>query len=379
MTRRRNSRMRLKAGSLAAFLICSALGRTVLAEEDPNPQTTAAARALAVDGLKLAKAGQCEEAIDKLDKAEKLRHAPIVLGKLGECLVSVGRLVEGTEALRKMLREPLPADASPTLAQAYEKAQSVLQEAKQRIPGLTINVTGGANPREIKLRVDGNDVPATVLGVELPLDPGRHIVEVSAPGFFKASAEPRVEIGDKQTVSLELKRDPNAPKEEPKDASQATPAAQMTGANEATAQHNGGSNTSQTPPQPTASHGSNTWAYISYGVGAVGLGVGLIYGRAAMQDKTNLDSRCPDNVCSKSDESALNSARTKGTISTIGFGVGAAGVALGTVLLLTSGSSASSSSASALPAHPGARRLAMRKPETRLFVGLGGVRVSGEF
>src|SRR5262245_6191965 len=48
---------------------------------------TAAARALAVDGVKLAQADRCGEAIDKLQRAEQLHHSPIVLSRLGECLV----------------------------------------------------------------------------------------------------------------------------------------------------------------------------------------------------------------------------------------------------------------------------------------------------
>ncbi len=377
MTQRRNSQCRFLFGSLTALTLCCALPRTVRAEEDPNPQTTAAARALAVEGLKLAKAGQCDEAIEKLDRAEKLRHAPIVLGKLGECLVSVGRLVEGTEALRRMLREPLPAEPNPPLTQAYERAQVVLQEAKQRIPSLTINVTGAA-PNEIKLRVDGNDVPSTVLGVELPLDPGRHIVEVSAVGYFKASAEPRVEVGDKQTVSLELKRDPNAPREEPKEPSGATP---LDDGQQASAPVGSTTMSGNTAAEPASveNHSSNTLAYISYGVGAVGLGVGLIFGRSAMQDKTSLDNSCPNQVCPPEREDDLNSARSSGTISTIGFGVAAAGVALGTVLLLTSGADSSSAQASAAGPRRDVRRNSPRAAETRLFVGLGTLQLKGEF
>src|SRR3954465_4073595 len=46
------------------------------AEEDSAAET-AAARTLAVDGLKLAKAGKCEDAIPKLDRAEKPHHSAI--------------------------------------------------------------------------------------------------------------------------------------------------------------------------------------------------------------------------------------------------------------------------------------------------------------
>ncbi len=76
------------------------------AENDADAAETAAARTLAIDGVKLAQAEQCDEAIDKLDRAEKLKHSPVVLRYLGECQVKVGRWVEGSESLRKLLREP---------------------------------------------------------------------------------------------------------------------------------------------------------------------------------------------------------------------------------------------------------------------------------
>ena len=47
-------------------------------------------------------------------------------GALGACHIQQGRLVEGTEALRKVLREPLPAQPSPALHKAYERAQQIL-------------------------------------------------------------------------------------------------------------------------------------------------------------------------------------------------------------------------------------------------------------
>ena len=72
--------------------------------EDASAAETAAARSLAVEGLRLAQANNCAEAVPKLEKAEKLYHSAVVAIRLGECYVSLGRLVEGTEILRKVLR-----------------------------------------------------------------------------------------------------------------------------------------------------------------------------------------------------------------------------------------------------------------------------------
>jgi hypothetical protein len=355
-------------------LILNAFSPSIaLADEDPSAAETAAARGLAVDGLKLAKAGQCREAVDKLERAEKLHHSAIVLARLGECYISLGKLVQGSESLRKVLREPLPPDPSAALQQAYDRAQSLVQETKANIAGLTITLMG-AKDATPTLLVDGGEVPATVLGVELPVDPGEHTVEVRAPGFLKATGRAKLGTGEKQTISVELKRDPNATvSDKPAAAASPNPAQNPTGPTAATADASAGLSTPASEPE-RHSGATRTWGYLSYGVGAVGLGVGLVFGRAAMQDKSQLDTDCPGKVCSSDQADRLDSAKTKGLVSTIGFGVGAAGVVLGTVLVLSSGGGSSASGSSL--AHPKTARSSFRP---RAAIGLGSVEVGADF
>lgn len=365
------SRARLAAWPIV-LLLNGFFPAIALADEDPSAAETAAARALAVDGLKLAKAGQCTEAVDKLERAEKLHHSAIVLARLGECYVSLGKLVQGSEMLRKVLREPLPSDPSQALQQAYDRAQALVQETKASIAGLTINLTG-AKDATPTLVVDGVEVPATVLGVELPVDPGEHVVEVRAPGFLKAKARARLGTGEKQAISVELKRDPNAVSAEAA-AAAVSPAANPAAPTAATT--NASAGVTAPPSEPTQhSSSTRTWGYLSYGVGAVGLGVGFVFGRAAMQDKDLLDSECPGKVCSSDQADKLDSAKTKGLVSTIGFGVGAAGVVLGTVLVLSGGSDSPAASGSG-SSHPRTARSSFRP---RAAIGLGSIEVGADF
>jgi hypothetical protein len=354
-----------------AFVLHALSPTSALAQQDDaNAAETAAARALAVDGVKLAQAGQCKDAVDKLDRAEKLRHSAIVLGHLGECQVSLGKWVEGSENLRKLLREPLPAEPTPALEQAYQRAAATLKEIKPRIPTLTI-VLKAPRDAALSLKLDGAPLPDTVVGVAVPADPGEHTVEIEAPGYLKASASVKLEPGAKESVTLDLKRDPfatAAPKAE------TAPAAMPSTQTVAPASPALAVSSSSEPDSGT----SRILSYVSYGVGAAGLAVGIGFGRAAMQDETDLATRCPNKVCPESVEDDLDSAKTKGMISTIGFGVGAAGVALGTVLLVmsTSGSS-STTQTGALSAQ---RRV--KRPESfraRASIGLGSLMLAGEF
>jgi tetratricopeptide (TPR) repeat protein len=93
-------------------------------------------------------------------------------------------------------------------------------------------------------------------------------------------------------------------------------------------------------PQPPGGAGdsggsSRVPAYVAFGVGGVGLAVGAVAGALALGDAADAKERCVDNVCPLDDEAKRDSAIAKGWISNIGFGVGAVGVAVGIVLLVT--------------------------------------------
>ncbi len=353
-------------GSLAVQLsvLCATPAR---AEEDPSAAETAAARALAVEGMKLAKAGQCEDAIDKLERAEKLHHSAIVLARLGECYIERGRLVEGSETLRKVLREPVPADTTPAFEQARERAQVLVRDTKPKLAALTITVNG-VKDSELSVTVDGAAVPNTVLGVELPIDPGEHAIEASAAGYFPAKSRATLATGEKRSLTLELKPDPSAVVAKPPEAA-------------AEKRRNGPLRFESAPhlaPQPEAAESAGgpgagkTLAYVSYGVGLAGVGVGLVFGRAAMQQRDELDRECPGRVCDPQHQSRLDAAKSKGLVSTICFGVGGAGLALGTLFLLTSSSSSQASGQATPP-----RRAFDLRPKA--VVGLGRVAVGADF
>jgi hypothetical protein len=333
--------------------------------EDASAAETAAARALAVDGLKLAQANNCAEAVPKLERAEKLYHSTVVSIRLGECYVGLGKLVEGTELLRKALREPQPSEPAPALAKALERAQKVLDTAKPRIAGLTIKV---AAVQDMGVKIDGSLVPGALIDTEIPVDPGEHAVEVTAPGFIKSSSRVTVGEGEKRSMTLTLSRDPNAAvptppatgKQPPEPARPVPSAAQEPAAAPST-------------PPPAERAPNRTAAYVALGVGAAGLATGGVLGLMALQRHGELKDSCPNNVCAPEKQDDLDGARKLGNVSTIAFAVGGAGVALGTVLFFTATPSSADHAARA-----SARRFA-GVAHPRLAVGLGRVEFGGDF
>jgi hypothetical protein len=356
-----------------AALCAPLLAVDAAAQDDGDAAETAAARTLAVEGVKLADAGRCEEAIDKLAKAEKLHHAPVVLGRLGECQVAQGKLVEGTENLRKVLREPLAADAAPVVVRARERAAAVLERSKVRIAGLNITVKGPRGNAEVAVSVDGQPMNVALLDAERPTDPGEHVVEASAPGFSSASARVSVAPGERQSLVLTLEPDPKA-----------RAAASAAAAPEASpsAPENNGLFTRVSPlaepgaaaqPNPAAPAERNlTKAYVAWGAGGAAVVTGSIFGLLAFQGKSQLDKQCPSKQCPDSSADKLSSARRDSTVATVLMAVGGAGIALGTVFYFTAG-----------PREEAGTAAAEHRPENglqaRAWLGLGGLGIDGKF
>ncbi len=361
----RNARSSRRSAIVHALTCVAVLAYPTLsyAQGDADAAETAAARTLAVEGVKLAQADKCSEAVDKLERSQKLKHSPIVLSHLGECQVKVGRWVEGSESLRKLLREALPENATPALSAAYESAAATLRDVKPRIPSMKIMLDLPPNT-EFTVKVDGKEVADSVVGVALPTDPGDHTIEATAPGFLKASSTVKLQPASAALVELELKPDPTAkvqaaalaapPASTPARAAPRLPA--------------------QAPPA-RATHGSNpgrVLAWVSYGVAAVGLGTGIVFGQSAMSDEKSLRSSCPGRVCTLEQQDALDFAKTKGTIATVGFAVAGGGAILGTVLLLTSSASSGNARATKPEGIAGISR-------PRALLGIGGVALAGDF
>ena len=129
--------------------------------QEPTAAETAAARDLAIEGMKLADSERCGQAIDKLDRAEKLRHSPIVLGRLGECRIQVGKFVDGIEDLQRLLHESPPPNPPAMLLRARERAQAALDAAKPNLAYLAISVSG---PTEnVTVTIDGQPVSSLLL------------------------------------------------------------------------------------------------------------------------------------------------------------------------------------------------------------------------
>lgn len=338
-------------GGILRTLVLAALGllSTALPTGEAwaeSAEDIAAARALGAKGVTLARTGQCTQAIDPLTRAEQLYHAPTILVELGYCQCELGQLVEGTESLNRVARENL-GDAPPeAFVKAQEKAQKLLQEYLPKIAKLVIEVNAPEGS-SYEVRVDDKLVSSALLGVARPSDPGTRTVTATGPGLLPATSEVLLPVGGRGTVVLNLEPNPEA-----------APAATSEVATD-------GSIADAPPPQPADS----SWpAYVAFGVGAVGVGVGSAFGLSALSQQDDLDSRCREGRCPDGSQDDIDAMNRDANLATVGFGVGIVGVGVGLYLLLTSQDES-----------PNVARSCERAPCARPVVGLGRLGVEGAF
>jgi hypothetical protein len=190
------------------ILLLAAATTAGVAKADPNNPTDsdkAAARPFAVEGLRLAQAGNCREAVEQLEKAEALVHAPTTAVPLAQCEIQLGKIIAGTELLNRVLNETLAPNAPASFADAKRQARGILDAAQPKIAKLRIHVEtpAGVQPNA-DVTVDGQPVPRVLLDNDRPTDPGPHHIEARQAGVGTAEAEVSLAEGQTTQVALRL-------------------------------------------------------------------------------------------------------------------------------------------------------------------------------
>jgi hypothetical protein len=282
--------------------------------QEASEADIAQARALGEQASNAFNAGNYAESEKLWAAAGKLYpKAPTLSLGLARAAAKNGHVVLAQEQYNKIIREwGNVASPPPAFKDALEAAQREVGDVSKRVASVTINVEGGAtNPT---VTVDGVGVPAAALGLRRPVDPGQHTVHAEAQGYKGADAPFQVAEGGTAIATLKLEK---APEAQPVAGGAPPP---------------GGDYSS-----PKAGGGSNkTLAIVALGVGGAGLVFGTITGLIAVGKHGDLKDSCPDGKCPSDKQSDIDSYKTMGTLSTVGFIVGGVGIAAGAVLWFTS-------------------------------------------
>jgi hypothetical protein len=351
--------------ALAGLAVVTAPERAYAQGSQPSEQDIAQARQLGGQAQAAFDAGNFAES-EKLWAAARNLYpvAPTLSLGLARTQAKLGKYVQAQENYNRIIREwsnnPSPP---PAFAAALEAAKAEVGAMSAKVANVVISVEGAKDPT---VTIDGNPVPVVALGLKRPVDPGEHKVHAEAPGYKPADATFSVAEGGNAEAKLKLEKDPNAGVVPP--AGGATPASGQPG------DPNGGSMSADTK----SGGGGKTLAIVALGVGGVGLVVGAVTGIIAMGKASDLDGKCPGGKCTDASlQSDIDSYKSMGTISTIGFIVGAVGIGAGVVLWVTAPKESAAAKGSRYATVP----VQTKREGVKVtpVIGLGSLGLSGTF
>lgn len=129
---------RLPAAALLAVLTGTAAARA------QAPEDMKRARTFAEQASALLDQGKLQEALESLNQAQALFHAPTHQRMIAEAQIGLRRLVAAADTYETIASEPLPSNAPPAFLRAKATAKTMLRDLVARSPSLELTVRGPA-------------------------------------------------------------------------------------------------------------------------------------------------------------------------------------------------------------------------------------------
>ncbi|MEO7111379.1 MAG: hypothetical protein ABI183_13155, partial [Polyangiaceae bacterium] len=300
------------------FLAATIVSAPQFAFAQTGASNEAAAQALFDQARGLMQAGKFAEACAKFAESDKLSPGPGTLLNLGGCYEKNGQTASAWATY---------ADASSAADKANRKDWATKAKARMAalqpdLSKLSIAVPATSQVDGLEVKRDGVVVGASSYGVPIPVDPGPHVIDATAPGHKKWS----------NVVQVGAKKDQVAITLPPLEIDSA---AVVVATNPQTPQQ-----PLAQPTEPVDESRGKTQRIVGIavaGVGVVGVAVGAVFGLVATGEKSDAEKSCNADLsrCNSAGEDAMSSAHSSATISTIGFIAGGALVVGGVVLYLT--------------------------------------------
>jgi hypothetical protein len=348
--------MRYTRKSLLLFTLFfgSASLSSIAGADNPTAADLEAAKKSFATGVALLQdpdAPRYDEALLHFKRAYELSGSWKALGNLALCLFKLERDGEAIEAYEKYLQ----AGGKKLDAADRAQAERDLQALKAQVVTLELQLPeAGVALIDERLDATGrrvvNEYTAESTSVKLGLHPGRHTI-VAKLSTGDVSWETRLDPATTVMHEFEARRastsEEAAPASAEQDAEAAAPAAEA--------------------DRGSAPLDLRIPAYASFGVAAVGVGVGVLFALKSKDSREQADAMCNGDQCplSRRDEirGLQDDANNQGRVAWIGFALGGAGAAAGVTLLVLQGR----------------REEAGARATVRPFVGWASAGVTGRF
>ncbi len=290
------------------FLVAMAASRTARAD-GVDAATTQTAVQLSDEAAALFEARSYAAALEHYERAFALVRRPTLGVRIARCLVLLGRLNEAAEFYLTVSRISLPSDLDPDKLAKQREAVGQAEVEREallvRIPSVIVKVIG---PATATVAIDGQPLPHALYGQKRSADPGAHRIE-ARNGREIVTRDLVLKEGEVQTLSLELSSAASVPAAAPM--------------------------TSDQPSAPPPTSVTRTVGYAVIGVGAAGVGLGLVTGAIALAKKGELEKTCgADLACTSNNASNVSTYNTERTLSSVGFIAGGVLAATGIMLVV---------------------------------------------
>jgi hypothetical protein len=314
----------MRARVCAITIVLTVLGAASHARADERESTSAFT--LFEEGKRLMKEGKVSDACPKFLASLRLVKKVATVLNLAACYERAGQTASAWVRYNEGAVLARQSDQADREAFARQHIQALVP----KLARITIRVAAPSARAEV--RRDGEIVAAAALETPIPVDPGKHLIEASAPG--KKPWRSEVEVNDGEQVQVEVppladdtsppSREPAAP---PSAGAQPLAPAAPPRATQAT---------------PTGLPLQRTWAVVAAGAGVTGVVVGSIFGIGAMSKWSDAQNHhCQDTRCDPQGGALASDAKSAALISTVAFVAGAAALGAGAVLWFTTPKQAS--------------------------------------
>lgn len=301
----------IAAGVLALSVLAVAFEPQ--ARADGSPADIAAAEALFAEGKMLMGQDRFTEACPKFAESRRLDPAPGTLLNLGDCYEKIGQTASALGAFNEA--EATAKHDGDRMGRGAEAARRA-KLLEPKLSKLVIHVPPSNQAPGLEVRRDGRTIGRGMWGTGIPVDPGAHVVEASAPG----------RTAWKTVVAIEAK---------PGLTTIAVPGLALAPIAEPAALPTAGVGAGADPGWWST---QRTVALAVGGVGVVGVVLGTVFGVQVLEKKSEAEDHCradDPSLCNATGVALLNDVETAGNVSTAAFVIGGAALAGGVVLFLT--------------------------------------------
>lgn len=262
-----------------------------------------ASEALFDQGIEDMEGGRYELACPALAESHRLDPTPGSLFTLASCESKRGRIATAVVRFKEYL---VVFGAMPIAKQRQQSGRETIARAEiaklsAQIPEVVVELPAGAPPGTT-IHCDGAPVPWARSGLPIALDPGEHRISAGAPGRRFVTRRVELKLGAREWVTLAFQ--PQGQRRKQVDVDEGVGV-------------------------------RGVMTYATFGLGVAGLVTGAITGGMVLAERSVVREECEDTACTAEGFQAVKRGRALGLVSTVGFGVGLAGLGAAAALVLT--------------------------------------------